>query len=322
MIGLVVRRVGSLAAMLIGVSALSFLLLELAPGNYFTELRLDQRLSVEAATRLKARYGLDQSLPARYAAFLKSAIRGDLGHSFAYDEPVLGLLAPRAGQTLLVTVSALVISWALALGAGIAAARRADGIFDRVVLGATALLSAVPTLVVALGLLVLAAKTGWLPLGGMPWAGALGGPWDTFREVAWHLVQPVAVVAASAAPFLARQVRSAWITASDEPFLRAARARGLGEMRLALHTLRAASPVLLSLLGLTLGGLLSSSMVAEVVSGWPGLGPLLLEAILAHDVHVIVGGAVLGAAMLGVGQLLADVAQFAVDPRRRREPAL
>jgi len=315
------RRALHALLLLIGVSLLSFLLLELAPGDYFSEMRLDPRVSEATVRELRARYGLDRPLPERYLRWLASIARGEMGYSFAYGQPVGPLLWPRVRNTLLLTGTSTALAWMLALPLGAWWATRRRGPADAGLAGLTALLLALPDLVLVLGLLLLAVRTGWLPAGGMVSLGHEQMPWGArMRDVALHLVVPVTALVMGTAPMLVRYVRAGLADALDAPFVTAARAHGLPERRVVFwHALPAAANPLISLFGLSLAGLLSTSLLVEVVVSWPGLGPLLLEAILARDFYLVLGPVLASTLLLAGGNLLADALLLAVDPRIRSD---
>jgi len=185
----------------------------------------------------------------------------------------------------------------------------------------TAALLIVPDLALALGLLVLAVRSGWLPTGGMVSVGFDGFSLaQKIRDVAVHLVLPVTVLVVSALPVLLRHVRSAVAEALESPFLRAAQGHGISRPRLLYrYALPAAGYPLIALFGFSLGTLLSGSLLVEVVMSWPGLGPFLLEAILARDLYVVIGGVLLSTLFLVTGNFLADLLLYWVDPRIRAE---
>jgi peptide/nickel transport system permease protein len=190
---------------------------------------------------------------------------------------------------------------------------------DRALSGATAALLVIPELVLALGLLILAVRSGWFPTGGMFSVGfEILSPMQKFRDVAWHMELPVLALVLSALPILVRHVRAAVAEVLDAPFLRAAASHGIPQRTLHYkYALRAAANPLISLFGFSLGVLLSGSLLVEVVMSWPGLGPLLLEAILARDLYVVIGGVLCSTIFLVAGNFLADVLMYWADPRIR-----
>jgi peptide/nickel transport system permease protein len=317
----IARRVLHAVLLLFGVSVFSFLLLDLAPGDYFDEARLDPQISPAEVAGLRARYGLTRPLPVRYARWVASAWAGDFGTSLAYNMPVSKLLGPRSRNTLLLTVVSLLLAWSLALPLGVWSAVHQGRWHDRLTgLAASVLLSA-PELLLACAALFLAARTGWLPGGGMSSPGAEDLPFASrVADLARHMILPVAVLAAGSLPLLLRHVRAAVAEFLDFGFATAARAHGISPGRIVWrHVLPAAANPLISLLGLSIGGLLSASLLVEVIMGWPGLGPLFLEAVEGRDVHVIAGAVTLSACFLIAGSLVSDLLLYAFDPRIRVE---
>jgi peptide/nickel transport system permease protein len=312
-------RLGHGVLVLLGVSALSFLLAEAAPGSSFDELRLDPRVSPATLAAMRDRYGLNQSLPEKYGHWLQSVARGEMGFSVAYNRPVGPLLWPRIRNTLLLTVPATVLAWLIAVPVGTWAASRKGGWVDSAAAGATTALLGVPDLLLGLGLLLLAVRSGYFPTGGMVSVGFDQlGPWQKIRDVLSHFLLPVTALTLVYLPMLVRHVRASLIEVLQAPFIRAARATGIPERRLLFrHALRAAANPLITLLGLSIGGLLSASLVIETIMTWPGLGPLLLEAVAARDLHVVVAAVTCSTVLLIFGNLLADGLLYVADPRIR-----
>lgn len=313
------RRLGHGLLVLIGVSALSFTLAEAAPGTYFDELKLDPRVSPATVAAMRDRYGLDQSLPEKYLHWLQSIARGEMGFSVAYNGPIGPLLWPRVRNTLLLTVTATLLAWLMAVPVGTLTASRKGGWFDFVAAGTTTALLGVPDLLLGLGLLLLAVRTGYFPTGGMVSIGFEElGTWQKVKDVLAHFLLPVAALTLVNLPVLVRHVRASLIEVLQAPFIQAARATGVPERRLLFrHALRAAANPLISLLGLSVAGLLSASLVIETVTGWPGLGPFLLEAVAARDLHVVVAGVTCSTVLLIAGNLMADGLLYLADPRIR-----
>jgi peptide/nickel transport system permease protein len=317
----IVGRLLRAVLLVLGVSLVSFLFLELAPGDYLDEMRVSPHISRETVAALRAQYGMDRPLHEKYLRWLLSTAQGDMGFSFAYNRPVAPLIASRAGNTLLLAVTATVIAWALAVPWGVWSAARPGGWVDRLGGALASVALAVPDVLVSLGLLLLALRTGLFPTGGMTSLDSGGGA-GALLDLAHHLVLPVAALALGSLPTLFRHVRASMAEALAAPFLVATRAHGIPERRLLFrHALPAAANPLVSLFGLSVASLLSGSLVVEVVMSWPGLGPLLLEAILARDVHLVLGPVMASTVFLLAGNLLADLLLYAVDPRIRRMPA-
>ncbi len=315
----VLRRLVHGLVLLTAVSVLSFLMAELAPGDFLADLQLRPGVSEETISLLRARYGLEEPLPVRYLHWAKSVFRGEFGFSMVYQTAAGSLLLPRARNTLFLTVTALILAWCTAIPLGVWSAHRPGAIMDRMAAGLSSVLLATPTIVLGLSFLLLAARLDFFPTGGMSsldfdelgWAARLA-------DLARHLVLPALALALSSFPVIYRHVRAAIGEVVDAPYLRAARGQGVGALRLLFgHALKAAANPLISLFGLSVAGLLSGSLLIEVIMGWPGLGPLLLESILARDAHVVVGAVLLSSVFLIGGNLLADLLLFWMDPRTR-----
>jgi peptide/nickel transport system permease protein len=308
------------AVLLAAVSVFSFALADLAPGDFLAEMKLDPRIAPETVAALKAAYGLDRPLPIRYLRWLRSVLRGDLGFSMTYMSPVAPLVWPRALNTLLLSCIATLVAWLLAVPIGVWSAARQGHTADRAVSAATAGLLALPNLLVALALVLLAVRTGWFPTGGMTSAGFAARDFSgKAADVAAHLFLPVLALVVTTVPVLVRHVRASMVEVLASPFLRATRAHGIPRRRLLFrHALPAAANPLVSLFGLSMAALLSGSLLVEVVMGWPGLGPLLFQAILARDLHLVIGPVLVSTLFLLGGTFAADVLLYAVDPRIRR----
>jgi peptide/nickel transport system permease protein len=317
----VARRFGNALLLLVAVSLLSFISVQFSAGEFFSDLRLNSQVSAETISHLREAYGLHRPLHVRYLHWLAGIARGELGFSFAYNMPVAGLFRERAANTLLLTATGTMLAWVIALPLGVWAAARQHRVVNAAFSAGTSALLSVPDLVLGLALLLLALRTGWFPTGGMQsaHAGALQG-FAKFQDTARHLALPCFAVAFSVLPILLRHIRASMVEALCTPHVRAARAHGLPEGRILWHyALRAASNPLISLFGFSIGALISASFIIEVIMSWPGLGPLLLESILARDLYVVVAAIMLSTVFLVVGNLFADIVLYAADPRIRRE---
>ncbi len=313
------RRLAQSVLLLVGVSVLSFVFMSLAPGDFLDEMRLDPQISPETVATLRVQFGLDRPWPVRYARWLKSVVRGNLGFSFAYNCPASSLIWVRARNTLLLASIATLLAWmaAIPLGVGLAACKRSW--FDQASVGGTSLLLAIPDLVLALAFLLFAVRTGLAPTGGMVSAGFSSlTAWGKVNDLTRHLLLPVLVLVLTTLPVLVRHVRASVIEVLESPFLRAARAHGIPPRTLLFrYSLKAAANPLTSLVGFSIATLLSGSLLVEVVLSWPGLGPLLLEAVLGRDLYLVVDCVMLSTVFLVMGNLVADLLLYAVDPRIR-----
>ncbi len=317
----ILQRLGHGLLLLAGVSVLTFAFTEIAPGDYFDEMRLDPQISNETVEALRARYGLDEPLPVRYLHWLRSVLSGDLGFSFSYNTPVAPLVWVRARNTLLLTGLATLLAWLIAVPVGLWAASRPGRWTNAVVSGATSVLLAIPDLVLALGLLLLAVKSGLFPVGGMVSLDYESfDAWGKAKDLALHLALPVTALTLATLPALVRHVHASVSEVLHSRFLLAARGFGIPRRRLLWrYALPVAANPLISLLGFSIGSLLSASLLIEVILSWPGMGPFLLEAILARDVHIVIAAVLISTVLLILGNLVADLLLYAVDPRIRAE---
>ena len=320
MISAISARLGQTLFLIIGVSALAFVLTDMAPGDYFEEMKLNPQISPNTLAALRAEYGLDRPLAVRYGLWLRSVAHAEFGYSFAYNRPVWPLLKTRAWNTLLLTVTAMLSAWMIAVPAGILAAARWGRWEDRVSALCTTFLLAMPDVLVGLALLGFALRTHWFPTGGMHTPSATeAGFFPAARDLARHLVLPAAALVAGALPMLMRHVRSATLDVLDSPFIAAARGHGIPRARRLLrHVLPAAANPLISLFGASIGTLLSGSLLIEVIMSWPGVGPMLLQAVLERDLYIVIAAIMFSTLLLIAGNLMADALLYLVDPRIRK----
>jgi len=321
MISAVASRLAQTLLLIFGVSVLAFLFMDLAPGKYLAEMRLNPQISQRTLAALRTEYGLDRPLAVRYALWLRSVARREFGFSFAYNSPVWPLLKTRALNTLILTVTAMLCSWLIAIPAGILAAVRVGRWQDRISAVSTTFLLATPDVLVGLALLAFTLHTHWFPSGGMH---ALSSPETGLlahvKDLLLHLVLPVTALTVGTLPVLVRHVRSAMLEVLTAPFIIATRGHGIPRARILLrHALPAAANPLISLLGVSIGTLLSGSLLIEVIMGWPGVGPMLLQAVLERDPYIVIAATMFSTLFLITGNLMTDILLYMADPRIRRD---
>lgn len=311
------RRAAHALLLILLVSTFSFGLLQLAPGDYFESLRLNPRVSRETVSALRSSAGETRPLPERYAKWMLSIAQGNWGYSLAYGVPADRLLWPRMRNTLLLTATGTLAAWMLALTVGSIPAIFQYAWIDWVLRVALTVALAIPDVLLALLFLLYALRSGNLPVGGMTtpaFSYSSINPSDS--GVAAHLVLPLLCFILTSVPVLLAHVRSATAEALRMPFVRAAVSFGLPPFVVfRRYVLRASANSLLSLMGLSLGGLLSSSLIVEVVFDWPGIGRLMLDSVLLHDIYLVADIAILSSALLIVGNFLADILLYFSDPR-------
>lgn len=313
-----VRRLLGAIPLVLAMTALSFAVVRLAPGDALGA-RLDPRLGTAELERLRQAAGLDDPLPVQYGRWLTGVLRGDLGVSLRHGRPVAALLAERLGPTVALALAAEAVAVAVGVPLGVLAAVRRGTWVDGAVslLALTAL--AMPTFFFGTLLLRYLALTWRLfPSGGLVTPGvdlAGGARW---LDMVRHLALPALVLGLVGMGPVVRQVRSALVAVLAQDFVRTARAKGLSERAVIYrHALRAALLPLVTLLGLSLPGLVSGAVVTETIFQWPGLGRLGYTAALERDYPVQMGFLLLTGVLTVVGNLAADVLYALADPRVR-----
>ena len=317
MLRFLLNRLVQMLPLLIGISFISFAVLQLAPGDYLTALSQDPSVSPESLAQMRAQYGIDKPWLVQYFLWLGGAVRGNFGYSLAYHVPVFQLILQRLFNTLLLAICSLILSWGLAIPLGILAAVRRNSVLDRAVsLFAFAGIS-FPGFFLALLLLLMAQKTGWFPIGGMHISSyELMSPVEQQLDVAKHLVLPTLVLGIGGCAGIMRQMRGSLLDTLRENYITAARARGLPEYQVVLkHAVRNAINPLITVFGFSLAGLLSGSALVENVMAWPGLGRLILEAVQSRDIYLVMGAFSMGSVMLLLGNLIGDLLLAFTDPR-------
>lgn len=306
---------------LLGISIVSFIIINLAPGDFLSKKLLDPHVSSETIARLKTSFGLDKPPIIQYFMWLKNAIHLDFGYSFAYRVPVFTLIAKRIGNTLILMGSAMIFAWTLGILIGIYSAVHEYSFFDKFFTFLAFFGLAIPNFFFGLLLLYMATKTGWFPVGGVTSIGyehfsLLGKIWDRI----WHLILPTIVLGTSSMASVMRQMRGNLIEALRADYVRTARAKGLPEkVVIYKHAFRNAINPLVTMFGLSIPGLLSGAALTEIVMNWPGMGQLILEAVISMDLYLVMGSLMLSSFLLLMGNLLADILLVMVDPRIRYE---
>jgi len=305
-----VGRVVSGAVFALVVASLTLVLARVVPGDAAATAGLD--LSAMERAELRTELGLDQPFLAQYRQWLGGLVRFDLGRSSLYRRPVADLVGERAANTAILAVAALIVATGIGLPLGRFAATAGTG--ANVVRAASLALLSVPPLLSALLLVFLAARTGWLPVGGMTSGGLSGAAW--FVDVLRHLPVPTLALALPLAATLERLQAQALADTLGRPFVAASRARGLDDdAALRVHAWPVSLAPVLGTYGVLVGALFSGSFVVEIVTAWPGLGRLLFDALRSRDVWLVAGCGALGAVSLAVGTTIADIVHAAIDPR-------
>jgi peptide/nickel transport system permease protein len=294
-------RACSAAALVFIVASGALLLAEAAPGDYASQFGRDPA-SIAAE---RHRLGLDRGLAAQYSAWLSRSFRLDLGESFQYRRPVLTLVRERARNTALLAAAALLLATSLGVPWGLFTGSR-RGAASALLSGASLVLRSMPPLITSMLLLTMAARTGWLPVGGM--------------GTARHLIIPSLALGLPLAAAIERLQSQALRDALQRPSMLAALARGVPRSRVVTrHAWRLSVGPLLGIYGVLVGSVFSGSFAVELVTSWPGLADLMRQALMSRDTYLVAGCAAAGALFLAVAVFAADLAHAAVDPRVRTD---
>ncbi len=311
-----VRRGLITIPILLGITVLSYLIMSLTPGDP-VQMLISPTLS-QADMEIKRRaLGLDQPVAVRYAKWLNELLHGNLGYSFSSGAPVARRIGERVGPTLTLTVTALLCSYLIAVPVGMLAATRRYSWIDYLATLLAFLGISLPTFFLGLaGIYVFALRLRLLPVSGTMTLGGDGSLLDLLQ----HLILPAGVLAVAGAGALTRYVRSSMLEVLGQDYVRTARAKGLAERIVhRRHALRNALIPVVTLAGLQIPALLAGAVITEQVFEWPGMGRLTIEAINQRDYPVLMGITLITALLVALGNLLADVAYLAVDPRIRYE---
>ena len=278
-----------------------------------TSLGIDARR--ETIEQARARYGLNRSIGEQYRDWLVRAAQLDFGRSLIYDRPVADLIPERAANTAVLAVTALLAATLVGLPLGVITGSRRGGVVPWAIRAVSLVLLSMPPLLTSLFLVFVAARTGWFPVGGMSAAGAPNG---ATLDLLRHLVVPAAALAMPLAAMFERLQAQAMSDVVGQPFVLATLARGVPRSRVVWRDgLKAALRPVAALYGLVIGTLLSGSFAVEVITAWPGLGRLMLDALRARDVYLVAGCAAAGSLFLAAGTLMSDAALALVDPSAR-----
>ncbi|MDJ0734104.1 MAG: ABC transporter permease [Nostocaceae cyanobacterium] len=319
----IIKRLSQALLTLLLVSALSFFVIQLAPGDFVSSLEADPKISKEQIDQFRKLYGLDRSWPEQYFMWLSGVVtKGDFGFSFAYKRSVISLIGERVQVTLLMAIASLVVTWVIAIPMGIIAAVKQNRWADRILQVISYAGQGFPSFITALFLLIFAQMTAPLfPVGGVTSINHADLNWfGKILDTGWHMVLPTIALSITSFAGLQRITRGEMLDVLRQDYIQTARAKGLPEDKVIyVHALRNAINPLITLLGFELASLLSGAFIAEYFFNWPGLGRLTLQAVQNQDLYLLMASLVMSAVLLIVGNLVADLLLKVADPRIRLE---
>jgi len=317
------KRLLMMIPLLIGITLISFVVIHLAPGEP-TDMQTDlnPKSSVEMRDRLRERYNLDKPLYVQYGLWLKQVVTLDFGESFAQDHrPVLVKVRERMPITILINVLSIVVILAVSVPIGILSAVRRNSMFDRGTTIFVFLGFAMPSFWLALLMMdYFGVRLGLLPVAGLKSIGydylsPAGQVWDMTR----HLILPIFISAFGGLAGFSRYMRSNMLEVIRQDYILTARAKGLSErVVIYKHALRNALLPVITILGLSVPGLIGGSVIFETIFAIPGMGKLFYDGVMMRDYPLIMGILVIGAVLTLVGNLLADISYAIADPRIRK----
>lgn len=315
----IVKRLLQALLTILLASVVSFVIIQLAPGDYLDNLRQNPKISPERIQELQEQFGLDKPWHIQYFLWLWRIIsQGDFGTSFFYQRSVASLIWERVPATLLLAIASLICTWAIAIPLGILAAVKQNRTTDRILQVISYAGQGFPSFITALLLLIFAQITTPLfPVGNMTSIyhaelSSLGKVID----ILWHMILPTIALSITSFAGLQRITRGELLDVLRQDYIQTARAKGLPENRVIyVHALRNAINPLITLLGFELAALLSGAFIAEFFFNWPGLGTLTLQAVRAQDLYVLMASLIMGAVLLIIGNLVADLLLKIADPR-------
>jgi len=312
MLAFIVRRLLLLFPVLLIVGIIVFTLIHLTPGDPVSAM-LGRDATTEQKEALREQLGLDEPFPIQFAQWFRDALRLDFGESLFIGKPVTEALLERVQPTGLLTLYSLTLSIVIAIPAGVIAAVRANSVLDRLLMVASISGAAIPSFFFGILLILLfAVVLGWLPSGGYANVGD-----DPIRHLKYMLL-PTVALGFSAAGLLARLVRSTMLDVLNEDYVRTAYAKGLAERHvILLHALRNALIPAMTVIGISLAGMLGGAVVVETVFNIPGMGRLLVQSVVRRDFPVVQGAVMTVAAVQVLVMLVIDLLYVYVDPRVR-----
>jgi peptide/nickel transport system permease protein len=317
MLAYLIRRVIYAIPIALGVTIFCFALVYLAPGDPLTRL-LPEDASEETIAMIRASYGLDKPIPIQYLIWLGKALTGDLGQSIATDRQVTDEVLGALGNTISISVAAVLLAFTVAFVLGTLAAYYNGGIIDRIATGFSVLGVSIPNYWFGIVLVIIfAVNLRWLPATGMGPRGSEGFSILTLEGMRFAAL-PVFTMAMIPLGIIMRSTRSAVSEVLGQDFVQTLRAKGLGEGAVVRHAVRNALPGVLAVMGLQFGYLMGGSILVETIFTWPGSGFLLNQAILNRDIPLLQGTILVLALIFVATNLAVDLLQTAADPRIKR----
>ncbi|HEX2957117.1 MAG TPA: ABC transporter permease [Chitinispirillaceae bacterium] len=322
----IIRRTLISIPQLLLISFITFMLIDLAPGDVLARYKFDPRIRPETVKQIEAKFHFDKPVIVQYGHWLLRLMHFDLGYSFSREAPVANVIGERLYNTFLLSFFSIFFTWLIAIPLGIYAAVKQYSIGDRIMSFISYFGMSLPTFFLALVLMYILFQLRAIPFfNAIPIGGMISAGYENmsfFQKIgdkAAHLVLPVFVLTINALAGLQRISRGNMLEELRKQYITTARAKGLPENKVIYkHALRNAINPLISLFGLEFSSLLSGAALLETVINWPGLGKCMLEAVRSQDTFLVMGSMLMGGIMLIVGNIIADILLAIADPRVRK----
>lgn len=312
----IIRRILILIPVFIGISMIVFALIHTTPGDPFISM-IEQDISPEAREAMLRDIGYFDPLPVKYVKWVGRALQGDLGYSLQYKEPVVNVMKRRLGNTLLLSLSALILSTIIAIPLGVISATRQYSLFDYLVTFIGLIGISIPAFFFALGAIkVFAVDLEWFPISGIETIGAGYQGYARALDILKHMALPLLVLTFIQTASLMRYTRSAMLEVLQQDYIRTARAKGVSELAVIYkHALRNAMISISTLITISIGYLMSGAVLTETVFVWPGMGSLIYQAVGNRDYNLITSSTLLIALCILIANLISDILYAMIDPR-------
>ena len=316
----ILRRLLQAIPLLLAISLLSFFIMQLSPGSYLDTMKLNPDVSEELIETMKRQYGLDKSVPEQYFHWLWQILQGNFGESFTYQVPVTHVIKTRVVNTMILSVAAMFIAWGFSIPIGIYSATHKYTIGDNIFTSLAFVGLSIPNFFFALLLLFLIVRFNVpLPINGMTSImHDFMSPMGKIIDILKHLLVPAVVLGTASMATLTRIMRGQMIEAMRSDYIRTAKAKGLKNNKVVYkHAFRNAINPMITIFGFQISMLLSGAALTETVTGWPGLGKMMLTAVRSKDLYLAMAGLMIGSTLLIIGNLIADILLAVSDPRIR-----
>ena len=314
----IIRRILIVIPLLLAISLLSFLIMQLSPGSYLDQMRMSPDISENLIREMENDFGLDKNIPMQYFSWLSQILQGNLGQSFTYRVPVSQIILGRLFNTLILSLAAMLISWGISIPIGIYSATHRYSWLDNIFSIFSFIGLSIPNFFFALLLLFSIVKFNIpLPINGMTSIMYdFMSPTEKVIDILKHLLVPALVLGTAGTASLMRQMRGQMLDVIHKDYIRTARAKGVTEkIVIYKHAFRNAVNPMITIFGFQLSSLFSGAALTEIVTGWPGLGRMMLTAVRSKDLYLAMAGLMMGSLMLIIGNLAADILLAFSDPR-------